>query len=57
MPIYEYKCKECGKEFEELVPIGIDKNPSCPSCSSENTEKKFSIFGSLGAGCGNSGFT
>jgi len=28
MPIYEYKCKECGKEFEELVPIGIDKNPN-----------------------------
>lgn len=57
MPIYEYKCNDCGEEFEELMSAGSDKNPPCPSCSSENTEKKISLFGSLGGACGNSGFT
>ncbi len=28
MPIYEYKCLECGHEFEKLVKLNAD-NPSC----------------------------
>ena len=30
MPIYEYKCPKCSKEFEELV-FG-DESPACPDC-------------------------
>lgn len=41
MPIYEYICKDCGHEFEELV---FDRNavPACPSCGSAHTEKLMS---------------
>lgn len=40
MPIYEYKCKKCGKDFEELV-FG-DECPPCPACGSQKTEKLMS---------------
>ena len=32
MPIYEYKCTECGKEFEEFHNITDDTIPSCKFC-------------------------
>lgn len=41
MPIYEYTCKDCGKEFEELV-FSRDECPPCPSCGSEQTAKLIS---------------
>ncbi|MBD3393384.1 MAG: zinc ribbon domain-containing protein [Chitinivibrionales bacterium] len=58
MPMYEYKCRDCGADFEELVSINAKENPSCPKCHSAQTEKKMSVFGSTG-GCasGSSGFT
>ena len=34
MPIYEYSCKTCGNEFEELI-VG-DAKPGCPSCGSHD---------------------
>lgn len=69
MPIYEYKCRECGAEFEELV-AHEGANPTCPKCGSLKTEKlmsacKSSSGGSFGGdfpmpsmpsgGCGSSG--
>jgi len=58
MPIYEYSCRDCGKEFEELVPSNVKENPPCPSCRSPRTDKKISTFSSGGGGsCGKSGFT
>ncbi|MBD3219109.1 MAG: zinc ribbon domain-containing protein [candidate division Zixibacteria bacterium] len=60
MPLYEYKCNQCGHEFEELV-YG-DKKPACPKCNSDKTEKKMSAFatgggstsgGTSGASCNN----
>lgn len=43
MPIYDYKCCECGKKFEILV---MNKNEEiiCPACESDNLKKTFSIF-------------
>ncbi|GEM_PF-1681027 len=41
MPIYEYKCRECGFEFEELV-FNRDECPKCPKCGSPKTEKLMS---------------
>jgi putative FmdB family regulatory protein len=53
MPIYEYVCRECEHEFEELVQVG--HKPRCPSCDSLRLEKKFSSFAvsadSLPAAC------
>ncbi|HEQ99715.1 MAG TPA: zinc ribbon domain-containing protein [candidate division Zixibacteria bacterium] len=50
MPIYEYVCRQCGDEFEELVRAS-EEEVSCPQCRSGDCEKKFSVFGfSSGAG-------
>ncbi|MBD3346422.1 MAG: zinc ribbon domain-containing protein [Chitinivibrionales bacterium] len=47
MPIYEYKCRDCGKSFEELVSLSQSDGITCPSCSSKNTEKQMSVFGTV----------
>ena len=41
MPIYEYTCKTCGTEFEQL--IRGDEKAQCPSCGKRHLEKKFSV--------------
>lgn len=43
MPIYEYQCKACGENFEELI-LGKeeDETPACPKCSSAKTTKLMS---------------
>jgi putative FmdB family regulatory protein len=46
MPIFEYVCNDCNKEFELL--ISRDERVSCPSCSSDRLSKQYSRFG-LGA--------
>lgn len=43
MPIYEFKCEECGREFEELI-LGSSKEVTCPGCSSTKCTKKMSAF-------------
>lgn len=45
MPIYEYRCKDCGDKFEKLVRAGTDQaGLICPNCGSQQTEKLFSLF-------------
>jgi putative FmdB family regulatory protein len=41
MPIYEYGCLDCGREFEELVR-GEEK-PACPSCGKRRLERRLSV--------------
>ncbi|PYV37177.1 MAG: zinc ribbon domain-containing protein [Acidobacteria bacterium] len=43
MPIYEYRCLECGTVFEKIVSLHI-KSVNCQSCQSERVEKLFSAF-------------
>ena len=41
MPMYEYRCRACNKEFEELV--FRDSDPvHCPACGVTDTEKLLS---------------
>ena len=48
MPIYEFTCEECGKEFERLV-FGSDQDAvKCPACGSDRTRREFSVFASGG---------
>jgi putative FmdB family regulatory protein len=32
MPLYDYKCNECGLEFEEIRKIIDRYNAECPKC-------------------------
>lgn len=41
MPIFEYVCKKCKNQFEELV-FSQDEQAVCPSCGSTKTEKLIS---------------
>ena len=42
MPIFEYVCQNCDNAFEVLIQG--QKQPTCPSCGSQNLEKQFSAF-------------
>ena len=44
MPIYEYKCRGCGNEFEALILPQSPGAPKCPSCRSEDLEQLLSGF-------------
>jgi putative FmdB family regulatory protein len=33
VPIYEYKCADCGKHFENIQKITEEPLSSCPFCS------------------------
>lgn len=35
MPTYEYRCKDCGFEFEEFQSIVSDPLTVCPSCNGQ----------------------
>jgi putative FmdB family regulatory protein len=40
MPIYEYECRGCGRQFEQLVRTG--DTPACPSCSGQDLQRLLS---------------
>jgi len=42
MPIYEYQCKGCGKQFEYLV-LPSSSDPECPSCHKKDLQKLISL--------------
>ena len=51
MPIYEYQCRSCGKEFERLCfPSDGDAKVDCPACGSKEAEKLLSAFCSVSSG-------
>lgn len=44
MPLYEYKCSDCGKISEHLVGVGSDTGrPSCVDCGSTKLDRLISI--------------
>ena len=53
MPIYEYTCNGCGKEFETLV-MGSD-TPSCPGCESQDLSRLMSKCGFVSKSAGPGG--
>jgi putative FmdB family regulatory protein len=58
MPLYEYRCNECGAEFEKMLRFSeADQLPTCPDCQSPQTRKKLSAVASFGSGdSGSSGY-
>jgi putative FmdB family regulatory protein len=47
MPIYEYACNACGRQFETLVRSNTV--PECPQCHSKQLEKRLSVFATASA--------
>jgi len=63
MPIYEYKCGDCGYVFEEYRALKeADQKAKCPKCEKTGAERVPSVFASCGGegkaaagSCGTSG--
>ncbi len=51
MPIYEYQCENCQKEFEYLV-IGGSEPDTCPHCQGTRVSRLLSACGFLSKGSG-----
>ncbi|MGD8842279.1 MAG: zinc ribbon domain-containing protein [Gammaproteobacteria bacterium] len=45
MPIYEYRCAECGHEFEQLQKISDAALVECPACGKPALQKLVSAAG------------
>jgi len=50
MPLYEFRCLGCSREFETLIRAGAE--PSCPGCGGTSLERlistSFSVKGNPG---------
>jgi len=47
MPIYEYRCRKCGKVFERMMKVNEGEDSlTCPYCRAEKPEKILSCFSS-----------
>ncbi len=45
MPIYEYRCEDCGTKFEKLVRRASDvPGIECPSCGRQHLKQELSTF-------------
>ena len=42
MPLFEYACRACDREFETLVRAS--EVPECPSCGGTDLERRLSVF-------------
>ena len=43
MPLFEFKCRDCGTTFEKIVPSSTTK-VACKKCASPKVEKLLSVF-------------
>ena len=58
MPLYEYHCNDCHKDFEKMVRFSeADQSPACPSCQSQDTNKKISRVAAIASSVGGSRFS
>ena len=46
MPIFEYQCAACGREFETLMRHSSPP-PECPACNGTELRKKLSTFAAI----------
>jgi len=42
MPTYEYRCRECDHEFEEVQRITAPSEATCPECDHEDCQRLMS---------------
>jgi len=48
MPIYEYRCEQCG-QVEELLILGKQEHPSCKQCGGKHLTKLLSAHNTMSA--------
>jgi putative FmdB family regulatory protein len=48
MPLFEYRCEECGHQFEALVRDG--GWPDCPQCGTKKPQKLLSAVSARASG-------
>ncbi len=46
MPVYGFKCKECGESFTLFLSISKKDEAQCPRCKSRELAEDFSGYGS-----------
>lgn len=47
MPLFEYYCEECQKDFTLLQPTSVNKKETtCPDCKGKKVQYKLSTFAS-----------
>jgi putative FmdB family regulatory protein len=53
MPIYEYRCQQCGELFEKFVrSVANLREVQCPHCGGTQTERSLSVFSTSGTSRG-----
>jgi putative FmdB family regulatory protein len=57
MPMYEYRCSECGSQYEQLRRMSeADRDLECPRCGSVDVARQVSACAVRGSSSGgNSG--
>jgi len=50
VPIYEYRCQECGKKSSALLPSFSSPDPSCPHCGKRGLRRLVSTFATVSSG-------
>jgi len=51
MPIYEYKCRDCGEKFETMRSMkDADAPIPCSKCQGQNTSRQLSKFAAQSGG-------
>ncbi|HET9782046.1 MAG TPA: zinc ribbon domain-containing protein [Candidatus Dormibacteraeota bacterium] len=48
MPIYEYRCEECGKKSSTLLTSYSSPDPACPHCGKPALRRLVSTFATMG---------
>ncbi|HLX09519.1 MAG TPA: zinc ribbon domain-containing protein [Thermoanaerobaculia bacterium] len=49
MPLYEYRCRDCGNQFEILQRLGAGAaGLTCTGCGAAALDKQFSTFATTG---------
>ncbi|MBI1790917.1 MAG: zinc ribbon domain-containing protein [Acidobacteria bacterium] len=44
MPIFEYRCDDCGASFEKLMRRDETDGLECPACGQKHLTQQFSTF-------------
>ena len=52
MPLYDYRCDDCGKRSTGLLPRFDAPDPACPHCGRQSLRRQVSTFAMIGGSDG-----